>query len=75
MLEKHPESVANVLKKCVHKVSRLIDWPPLITKVTFYNAFRSCKGLPEFKAKKKLEKVSSCLSRKTGEKIAILRFG
>jgi hypothetical protein len=34
-------------------VSRLIGWSAFITKVTFCNAFRSSRGVPEFKAKKK----------------------
>jgi hypothetical protein len=40
-------------------VSRLIGWSTYITKVTFCNAFTPSKELPEFKAKKKLEKMSS----------------
>jgi hypothetical protein len=51
-------------------VSRLIGWSAFVTKVTFCNAFRSSKGLSEFKAKKKLEKCRLCLSLKTGKKIA-----
>ena len=51
-------------------MSRLIGWSAFITKVTFCNAFRSSKGLPEFKAKKKLEKVTFCLSLQTLKKIA-----
>src|SRR5207237_4198269 len=48
MLQQHAQAVADIVQKAVHKVSRLIGWPAFITKVTFCNAFRSSKGLPEF---------------------------